>query len=302
MKHTRDTYRKSLSQSAKDKKRKKEKEELLQKEWGIPNWRDPSKYPTDWKKVNPQQKLWEFLRRNEAYRRDFKEMQKNPLVVPLNLKGWQRLTRTKGVAPSRVASRYSISFPIPPQITWEERPDNFSFKDITDIGGDIVFPKEPCPFSDTANSASTKPKQGLEKEMADIAATVGEARNLGWYDLIIRVEFDLEYALKPQIKRAWANLLKARKDAKQFMAALAEDGEDASYPARQIGKRKKRSLNVMPTNKKEGASYPIQLLRICDAITCGCTYDEIAAVLGAEKSIVETTIGRRYRAAQKVFG
>lgn len=241
-------YIKAVTKTIREKERcKKERDnadKLKCSLWGIPNWKNMKEYPENWKRISAEQQRWEFLRRNEQYRTDLENLCKNPLVIPSRYKGWERVKHTKGVSPRAIASKYGISKPINPATLWKDRPDGFYFKIPATAGGKIVFPQEACPFSKDQAASDMPCTIDRRKELSQ--ETV-EARNLGWYDLIVHVEFDLEYALKPQLTEAEKTLMKARRDAVAFMNELAKGGDDGNYPARKVGSRtqKPKRRNIL---------------------------------------------------------
>ena len=286
---------------AKRKRADKDAELIESKKWGVPNWKNEDEYPKNWNKLSPDKRKWEFLRRTKEYREDW-ELAESAKNIPIdNTSKSGKVLRNRVSDKDRLASRYKLSHPIPPQHNYKMLPNDFSFHREPIAGGDIVYPRFP-PI--VKNSPST-----IEEKLALCAyksVVISPPRD--WYELCAWVEFDLSHSLDEQIKSAKKNLIAAQKEAKIFMESLKneEDSYDMDdYAPLEVGIRKKRIVNAKGFDKE--AKQPsdeipsLSLLRILDAKNCNCTNEEIALNLYTQKDIEPSTISKRHKVALQLW-
>ncbi len=278
---------------------------------GVPYWCDLNSYPKTWDALSLDQKRWEFLRRSQEYRGDWKKLCDNPLVIKkVEGERWRKSTRS-GIAPSVIAEKYGITVPMSPSLSWETRDEHFSFIVPEVFGGEIVYPNTPCPRTKEYEAY----RESLKEKSRNVLPYDASPKKPDWYDRRIWIEFDLSSDPAPQIEAAVNNFHDAISKAQRFMSWLeSPDGtyDEDDYIPLPVWDRNLRKTSELPVKREEKddavsmeaprPSRMLQMLRICDASDCGVTYKDIANELEkTEYSLTENSVIKRYKAAQDVW-
>lgn len=238
-------------------------EEMEMREFGVPDWRKKDDYPV-WEELGPDQKRWEFLRRDDDYRKlwlDNLDEEEKPY-----------------------SSEYSLIGPIrDPKISWENTPSNGLFSRNKPSGGQIVYPyfKEEPKFPQKPSELDLMLAEEAEKMSRAIATMPPDL-----YSGEIWVRFTLGSDINEQIENLRKNFRFAEGKIREFMKKLEKPSytEDDYIPYELTD----------PILRKLNRTKEILHLRVLDGVHSGKKPQQIANVLQTEDATMNRGTVSKY--------
>jgi hypothetical protein len=223
-------------------------EEIEMQEFGVPDWRSSGGYPI-WDKLGPDQRRWEFLRRDDDYRKlwlEYMDDEEKPYCSEYSLAGRLR----------------------DPKTSWEDTPSNGLFVRNKNTGGEIVYPyfKEEPQLPQNPSEwdlALAEDAERISRAMATMPPDL--------YSGEIWVRFTLGSDINEQIENLRKNFRLAEDKIREFMKKLEKPSytEDDHIPYELSD----------PILREPNKTQAIALLRVLDGYHSGRENPEIAKEL-----------------------